>query len=61
MDNLGLAQPVTEPIHCKGHMLDLIMSEGFCSETSSVQIVVTDIGLSDHFCVLFKMSITIDL
>ena len=50
LDNFGLSQHVTSSTHNKGHILDLIISKGL----NISEVVVTDIALSDHYCVLFK-------
>lgn len=51
LDCLDFSQWVTGPTHCKGHTLDLVISNGsFVSQLSSV-----DIGLSDHSAVFFNL------
>ena len=52
LDMFVLWQHVTEPTHFRGHILDLVISKGV--EISSV--VVIDLALSDHFCILFDLS-----
>lgn len=42
--------------HNKGHILDLIIPKGL--HTS--EVVVTNVALSDHHCVFFKMTISAD-
>ena len=54
LDMFGLWQHVTEPTHLRGHTLDLVISKGV--DISSV--VVIDLALSDHFCILFDLLIT---
>lgn len=51
LDCLDFSQLVTGPTHCKGHTLDLVISNvSFVSQLSSV-----DIGLSDHSAVFFNL------
>lgn len=52
LDNFGLSQHVTHSTHNKGHILDLVISKGL---NISV-VVVTDVALSDHYCVSFKIT-----
>uniref|UniRef100_A0A3Q3RT53 Endonuclease/exonuclease/phosphatase domain-containing protein n=1 Tax=Mastacembelus armatus TaxID=205130 RepID=A0A3Q3RT53_9TELE len=40
---------VTDPTHIKGHTLDLIISKGL----NISEVEVTDVALSDHYCVFF--------
>lgn len=54
-ENYGLTQYVAEPTHIKGHTLDLIISKGL----NTFNVVVTDVALSDHFCVFFKVGISV--
>lgn len=53
LDIFGLSRHVTDPTHNKGHTLDLIISKGL----NISDAVVTDVALSDHYCVPFKMTI----
>ena len=55
LDNYGLTQHVTEPMHNKGHTLDLIISKGL----NISEVVVTDVAPSDHSCVFFENSISV--
>ncbi len=53
LDCFNFSQLVTCPTHCKGHTLDLVLTNGsFASQLSSV-----DIGLSDHSAVLFDLEL----
>ena len=52
LDNFGLSQHVTDPTHNRGHILDLIISKGL----NISEVVVNDVALSDHYCVLFSMA-----
>ena len=54
LDMFSLCQHVTEPTHLRVHTLDLVISKGV--DISS--IVVIDLALSDHFCILFDLLIT---
>jgi len=54
-ENYGLTQHVTGPTHIKGHTLDLIVSGGL----NTPKVVVTDVALSDHFCVFFNAVISV--
>jgi len=51
-DSFGLTQSVTSPTHDHGHTLDLIISHGL---SISLREIV-DIGISDHFPILFDFS-----
>ena len=44
IDSFNLTQPVKEPMHCKGHTLDLDLSTGLSFERLSL----TDIPVTDH-------------
>ncbi len=48
LDNYGLTHHVMKPTHKKGHTLDLVISKGLYIS----KVVVTDVALSDHSCVL---------
>ncbi|XP_076578637.1 LOW QUALITY PROTEIN: uncharacterized protein LOC143315073 [Chaetodon auriga] len=52
LDHFGLSQHVTHSTHNKGHILDLVISKGL----NITEVVVTDVALSDHYCVSFKMA-----
>ncbi len=53
LDCFNFSQLVTSPTHCKGHTLDLVLTNGsFASQLSSV-----DIGLSDHSSVFFDLEL----
>jgi len=55
LDMFGLWQHVTEPTHLRGHTLDLVISKGVVDISS---VVVIDLALSDHFCILSDLLIT---
>ncbi|MEQ2209774.1 hypothetical protein XENOCAPTIV_003827 [Xenoophorus captivus] len=44
---------VTGPIHNKGHILGVVISEG----RNITDVVVTDVDISDLYCVLYKKNI----
>lgn len=50
LDNFGLSMDVMDSMHNMGHILDVIISKG----PNVSEVVVTNIALSDHYCVLFK-------
>ena len=52
LDVFGLQQHVKHPTHNRGHILDLIITKGL----NIFNVTVTDIALSDHFCIFFDMS-----
>ena len=52
LDDFGLSQHVTQSTHNKGHILDLVISKGL----NISEVVVSDIALSDHYCVSFKIT-----
>ena len=54
LDMFDLVQLVKEATDSQGHILHLVISKGV--DISSA--VVTDLALSDHFCVLFDLLIT---
>ena len=49
LDNFGLTQHVTQPTHNRGHILDLVISKGL----NISKVLVSDIALSDPYCVFF--------
>ena len=53
MDSFNLMQSVTAPTHQKGHTLDLVLSSG-CTVSN---IEIRDVGVSDHFMILFDSMI----
>uniref|UniRef100_A0AAQ5X7A8 Reverse transcriptase domain-containing protein n=1 Tax=Amphiprion ocellaris TaxID=80972 RepID=A0AAQ5X7A8_AMPOC len=55
LDNFGLVQHVTEGTHDKGHTLDLLISKGL----SISNVTVSDVGLSDHSCVFFESTVSV--
>ena len=55
LDSYGLTQHVTGPTHKLGHTLDLVITKGL----NISNLMVTDVGLSDHSCIFFKMNISI--
>jgi len=52
---MNFTQHVTQPTHNRGHTLDIfIITHGLSASISSFSIsTVVDVGISDHFCVLF--------
>lgn len=56
LDSFGLYQHVTESTHNEGHTLELIISKGL--QISVVR--VSDVALSDHYSVLFKMRLPVE-
>ena len=54
VENFGLTQHVSGPTHSKGHTLDLLMSKGL----DIWKVFVSDVALSDHYCISFEMSVT---
>jgi len=56
LDVFSLTQHVTFPTHSSGHTLDLIITRS-CSTTIS-SINFTDPNISDHYAVLFSVSVT---
>ena len=53
LDVFELQQHVKPPTHNRGHTLDLIITKGL--DISNV--TVTDIALSDHFCIFFDIAV----
>jgi hypothetical protein len=51
----GLSQHVSEPTHCKGHTLDVVITRQ--SEQFINEIQVTDPDLSDHYLITMTMNI----
>lgn len=56
LENFGLSKVLTDSTHNKRHILDVIISTGLLIS----EVVVTDVALSDHYCVFFKMTISAD-
>lgn len=52
LDKFGHSQHFTDPTHNRGHTLDQVISKGL----NISEVVVNDVALSDHCCVLFKMT-----
>ena len=61
LDNYDLTHHVTGPTHNKGHTLDLIITKGLNISKVAVTDAVTDVALSDHFCVFFESAIPLHL
>ena len=55
LDNFGLTQHVTQPTHNRGHILDLVISKGL----NISKVLVSDVALSDHYCVFFESYISL--
>ena len=55
LDNYDLTQHVTGSTHNKGHTLDQIITKGL----NISKVAVTDVALSDHFCVFFESAISL--
>ena len=55
LDNFGLTQHVTQPTHNRGHILDLVISKGL----NISKVLVSDVALSDHYCVFFESDISV--
>ena len=43
------------PTHNKGHILDLVISKGL----NISKVLVSDVALSDHYCVFFESDISV--
>ncbi len=56
IENFGLSQHVKEPTHNKGHIFDLVISKGL----NISNVMVLDVALLDHFCVLFDMTVILN-
>ncbi|RDD63992.1 hypothetical protein DU478_22555, partial [Thalassococcus profundi] len=54
LETFGLTQHVSEPSHSRGHTLDLLITKG----VNISNVSVLDVGLSDHFCVFFDLSVS---
>ena len=50
IESLNPTQSVNAPMHSKGHVLDLVLISGFCP----MNVVITDVFISDHKVVTFK-------
>lgn len=50
IEPFNLTQSVNAPTHTKGHILDLVLSSGFCP----MNVVMTVVFISDHKAVTFK-------
>lgn len=57
LENFGLLQHVKEPNHNKGHILDFVISKGLTISN----FMVLDAVLLAHFCVLFNMTVIVDI
>ena len=55
LDNFALTQQGTQPTHNMGHILDLVISKVLCIS----KVLVSDVALSDHYCVFFESDITV--
>ena len=51
----GLTQHVRESTHTHGHTLDLVITRS--NETTVFDIRVTDLGISDHYAIVLKISL----
>ncbi|XP_051791360.1 uncharacterized protein LOC127529974 [Erpetoichthys calabaricus] len=56
LDSFDLRQLVNQPTHKAGHTLDLVITKGLKVDIKQV----IDIGLSDHFLLLFNIEIMIE-
>ncbi len=54
LNTFDLIQHVHGPTHNRGHTIDLIISRGL----NISSIVIKDVALSDHFCILFGILIS---
>lgn len=52
LNSMDFKQHVLQSTHIKGHTLDLVITRGLLVQISSV----TDVGLSDHYCVFFTVN-----
>ena len=51
----GLTQHVRESTHTHGHTLDLVITRS--NETTVFDTSVTDLGISDHYAIVLKISL----
>ena len=51
LESFNLTQVVKEPTHSKGHILDLVLSNGLSPDN----LTIKDICVSDHKAVLFNL------
>lgn len=49
---MDFTQHVTQPTHNRGHTLDLVITHGLSTSVSSV----VDLAVSDHYCVFFNIT-----
>ena len=53
LNSMDFSQHVSGPTHSHGHTLDLLITKGLTTTVCSI----TDLNISDHFCIFFKVSL----